>query len=187
MLNISSFTRKERSSGFTLVEIIVVIMIISLLAGVILVKLGEARAKARDAKRKADLAVVADALKLHYLDQKTFQVANTGNNNSSEGWLTYTGGTYTTSIAQGLVTLGYLSSVPYDPATSGPNAVGPTNGYSGYMYYAPTTTFSEGGCLFANLEYPTTEDTATMTNAPVAAATKTTITGTYLMDYALCI
>ena len=57
---------KKISKGFTLIEMLIVITIIALLASLILVGMGGARAKTRDARRIADLHNVMNALELYY-------------------------------------------------------------------------------------------------------------------------
>ncbi len=52
--------------GFTLIEILVVIAIIGILSSVVLASLATSRAKARDARRIADLEEVKKALELYY-------------------------------------------------------------------------------------------------------------------------
>ena len=60
---------KERKKGFTLIELLVVIAIVGVLATMVMVALGNARKKARDARRQSDMKQVATALDMYYDDQ----------------------------------------------------------------------------------------------------------------------
>jgi len=55
-----------KSMGFTLIELLVVISIIGLLSSIVLTSVNSARAKARDARRLADLRQIQNALALYY-------------------------------------------------------------------------------------------------------------------------
>ena len=78
--------------GFTLIELLVVIAIIGILAAIIAVSLGSARAKGRDAKRISDIRSIQLALEEYY------------NDNSS-----YPTGIYSNQLST------YLPNVPLDP------------------------------------------------------------------------
>jgi prepilin-type N-terminal cleavage/methylation domain-containing protein len=58
--------------GFTLIELMVVIAIISLLASIVLVGMGSSRARARDAKRNHNLHQVKLALELYFSDNNKY-------------------------------------------------------------------------------------------------------------------
>ncbi len=76
----------KRRKGFTLIEMLIVITIIALLASLILVGMGGARAKARDSRRIADLHNVQNALELYYAKIGSYPVDNY---NSSTDWNTF--------------------------------------------------------------------------------------------------
>ncbi len=59
---------KESGAGFTLIEMLVVVAIVGLLSSTILVGLGTARSKARDARRIADLRQVQTGLENYYVE-----------------------------------------------------------------------------------------------------------------------
>jgi prepilin-type N-terminal cleavage/methylation domain-containing protein len=63
--NLKNFSMKK---GFTLIELLVVVAIIGLLSSVVLVSLGGARSKARDARRQADLRQISTAMEMCYDD-----------------------------------------------------------------------------------------------------------------------
>lgn len=64
--------RNSNSKGFTLIELLVVVAILSLVGSMVLASINDARKKARDSKRIADLAQVSKALSLYYSDHNEY-------------------------------------------------------------------------------------------------------------------
>ncbi len=62
----------EFNSGFTLIELLVVIFIIGALTGIILPNFVGSRQRARDARRKQDLADIKNALRMYYNDNQAY-------------------------------------------------------------------------------------------------------------------
>jgi len=64
--------KKKKKRGFTLIELLIVIAIIGVLASIVLVSMGGARSKARDAVRQADMRQFASAMEMYYGDNDKY-------------------------------------------------------------------------------------------------------------------
>lgn len=118
---------KNKKGGFTLIELLVVIAAISLLSSVVMASLGNARKKARDARRLMDMKQIQTAMELYY-NQNNQYPGNTDNDNS--GWDTGCHGVGDVFI-QPLKTAGAISKVSCDPSVS--SQIG---GYAYHRYAA---------------------------------------------------
>ncbi|MCC2630589.1 MAG: hypothetical protein K0S38_398 [Candidatus Paceibacter sp.] len=130
--------------GFTLVELLVVISIISLLSAVVLASLSTAKAKARDAQVKSTFNQVQKALFLYY-DKYGRYPNPTAVTNGTDQWF----GNFN-NMAQQLVSEGFLVSVPVSPDSRT------------FNYYNYNANNPQGALLKTTLStYP-----ASMTGAP---------------------
>ena len=98
-------------SGFTLIEILVVISIIGFIATSAIYALNNARAKARDARRLSDIKTISKAVEMYYDDNDTYP----GN---GDGW--HWNDACDAIGSQGTISSipnfnSYLSPVPDDP------------------------------------------------------------------------
>lgn len=102
------------NKGFTLIELMVVIAIIGILTSIGLVSFSGARAKANDAKRRADLKTLQTALEGYYNDNNAYP-STAGSWYSSEtderGSVARRGGDWIPGLAPK-----YLKQLPKDPA-----------------------------------------------------------------------
>jgi len=103
----------QKQKGFTLIELLVVIAIIGILASIVLVSLGSARKKARDARRESDIRQIVTAQEMYYGDNEHYLTCNTaGTTNDTTNTVTCD---TTTGAPDKIPT--YLDPAPVDPQT----------------------------------------------------------------------
>lgn len=94
-------TLTQSQRGFTLLELLIVIAIIGILTSIVLVSLGSAREKSRDAARASQAQEIVKALELYYTQQGSYPTVASGGENL-------------TAIETELVGNGYMGSIPID-------------------------------------------------------------------------
>lgn len=106
--------QKVFQAGFTLIELLVVISIISLLSSIVLTSVNSARAKARDARRIADLNQIRTALEFYFDANGYYPQSNCGWD--CNGYRYSFDGSWD-SLANDLRP--YIPTLPKDPLNSG--------------------------------------------------------------------
>ena len=129
----------ERQRGFTLLEMMVVVAIIAILAGILVPNFTRARAQAQTAACIGNMKTIATALELYYSDKQSYPAATSASIKS-------------TFMANSMS--GYLTVIPRDPAAA-PNT-----------YYLLTTesAASNGGVAGYTIWCPGSHDPATLQN-----------------------
>ncbi len=95
--------RGQKQAGFTIVELLIVIVVIGILASITIVSFNGVQSRARDTRRSADIHSVQGALELYKLDNGVYPSVGTDNS-----------GYDLSTLATALVP-SYLSKLPVDP------------------------------------------------------------------------
>lgn len=161
MFGIVDGMKHKQHAGFTLVEMLIVIVVIAILVVITAALYQNAQVQARDAQMTDAADKVADAIQLfankegHFprggLGSTTAAAAGTECVDGAGGWVTT--GKYTCSVEDSLVNLGYL---PAGYIASLPdNAV-----YPGQKQAVMVYTYGSNAMVYYSMEQPTASDTA---------------------------
>lgn len=101
-------TRQRRARGFTLIEIMVVVVIMGILASLVVPKLIARTGESKVAAAKVDIATVMQALKLYRLDNQRYPT-------TEQGLRALVEKPTTGPAANGWKAGGYLEKMPKDP------------------------------------------------------------------------
>lgn len=102
----------QKQKGFTLVELLIVIVVIAILAAISIVAYNGIQERGRDSQRKSDVAVIQKALEMYHLDNGGYPACSATPYRPGDT----RGSCYTTS--SGLISAlvpKYINSLPVDP------------------------------------------------------------------------
>lgn len=124
---------QKQSKGFTIVELLIVIVVIGILAAITIVSFNGVQQRARNAQRSTDMNTITKALEMYKLQTGSYP---TPSYNGSGGW--EVSSITPSNFLISLKTSNIISKVPVDPINVGDaNAAGSSN-YLYYLYPAGT-------------------------------------------------
>ncbi|HRC28068.1 MAG TPA: type II secretion system protein GspG [Candidatus Saccharimonas sp.] len=125
---------RKTKSGFTVIELIVVIIVVATLATIVIVSYNGAQSRARDTRRQTDIANIVKALELYYNDNGTYPTTS-GSTAINANWFSSNDSSWTTFNTL-LVNANAITSVPTDPINK------PNPGVAGTGVMDNTSNFS---------------------------------------------
>ena len=169
---INSLMKHKKQTGFTIVELLIVIVVIGILAAITIVAFNGAQERARDTQRKQNLNDLAKVLQIYYIDNGNYVTTGAGAGNG-QGWVN--GGSLT--LIELLQAAGVLTNTNIrDPQCN----AGEVTGCSGYLKINCGSGESQRTILMARLE---SEPTGQPLPAEFTGCSSTSYWGAYQMNY----
>lgn len=134
---------KHKKYGFTIVELLIVIVVIAILAAISLVAFNAVQQRARDSSRDSDIAQITKALELYYIDHGKYPLGR-GSTNINTWWTTSSDASWSnleTSLEK------YLGgkSLPKDPQQTAAAAMSGGRSYDYYSFNSTANACGAGG------------------------------------------
>jgi len=123
--------KKSTVRGFTIVELLIVVVVIAVLAAITTVAYNGIQKRARDGQRKQDIAAIQKALEMYYIDNNEYPPGS-GSTSINGSWSTTADGSWANLETE---LKPYLSKLPADPISTPNQPLSGTTGYN-YSYFA---------------------------------------------------
>ena len=118
--------------GFTIVELLIVMVVIAILAAISIVAYNGIQERATNSRRLSDVKTIEKALELYKNDKGFYPTAQS---NTTGGW--ERSSINPDNFIQELKNTKIIGKVPVDPINSAPNGpTGAENTFTGYAYYS---------------------------------------------------
>lgn len=122
-------SKHNPARGFTIIELLIVIVVIAILAAITIVAYNGIQQRARDSQRKSDVATIQKALELYYLDNGFYPPGSCSVGCKINGsWSSTSDGSWS-NLESALVPR-YLSKLPTDPQASSTTNPAISGGYN---------------------------------------------------------
>ena len=128
---------QKSKSGFTLVELLVVMVVIGILATITIVAYNGIQGRARDDRRRTDIANITKALELYYQDNGAYPIPSGTTSTINSGWFSSNDSSWTTF--SGFLSPSIIKSVGVDPRNNGHPLTTAAN--YGYAYFSGSSTY----------------------------------------------
>lgn len=138
----------KKQTGFTIVELLIVIVIIGILAAITIVAYNGIQGRARDTQRAQDMQTIVKALEIYKATNGVYPAA-VGTANAS-GWEVSHDGTAATNFLSALSSSKTISVVPLDPKNLGvvvsTSSLAPSWTTTNNLYFYHRYAAGNGGC-----------------------------------------
>jgi general secretion pathway protein G len=134
----------KKQTGFTIVELLIVIVVIGILAAITITAYTGVQGRARDTQRIADLKAITEALEIYRVNNGAYPTPVSTPNASS--WEVSTNGSnVATNFLSALVSSNGINRVPVDPNNTGVT-LNPSFNSATFEYFYYVYAAGSGGC-----------------------------------------